>query len=230
MDDGRDEHLSVMRSVNERHLLDTPGVAEVWLLRHADAYARLKTYEGDPRDPALSPEGRVQAGLLADRLAGIPLRAVRASGLRRAQETAAVVAARHGLDVVTDPRLREVRTDWDDGRPGALRPAGVYPFPEPEAEVAERMRAAVAAAVAGQGADDGTTPRVAVVGHDAALLVLLGSLLGLRWGQLSMVLPLTSVSVVAVKGERMVVRSIGDATHLVREPSGKAATPSGGDG
>ncbi|WBO69646.1 8-demethyl-8-aminoriboflavin-5'-phosphate phosphatase [Streptomyces camelliae] len=219
MSDGREGFLNVMRSVYERYLVGVPGVTEVWLIRHADSYTGLEDYRGDPRDPSLSHKGRVQAGLLAARLADVPLEGVWASGARRAQETAKAVAAGHGLSVVTDPRLREVRTNWDDGRPSELKPHGVYPFPEPEKEVAERMREAVAAAVAATPAADGATPsRVAVVGHDSALVILLGSLLNLGWGQLDMLLPLTSVSVVAVKGERMVVRSIGDATHLVSAP------------
>lgn len=219
MSDGREGFLHVMRSVYERYLVGVPGVTEVWLLRHADSYAGLEDYEGDPRDPSLSEKGRAQAGLLAARLADVPLQGVWASGARRAQETAAAVAGPHGLDVVTDSRLREVRTNWDEGRPSELKPHGVYPFPEPEKEVAERMQEAVAAAVAAVPEADGeSTSRVAVVGHDSALVILLGSLLNLGWGQLDMILPLTSVSVLAVKGERMVVRSIGDATHLVSAP------------
>lgn len=219
MSDGRESFLQVMRSVYERYLVGVPGVSEVWLIRHADSYKGLEHYRGDPRDPALSDRGRAQAEYLAARLAGVPLHGVWASDAHRAQQTASAVAAGHGLRVHTDPRLREVRTDWDDGRPSELKPPGVYPFPEPEKEVAERMREAVAAAVAGTSPAPGGTTRVAVVGHDSALVVLLGSLMNLVWGQLDMILPLTSVSVLAVKDERMVVRSIGDATHLAAAPS-----------
>ncbi|MET8679634.1 8-demethyl-8-aminoriboflavin-5'-phosphate phosphatase [Streptomyces sp. NPDC004647] len=219
MSDGRDSFLQVMRSVYERYLVGVPGVTEVWLIRHADSYAGLEDYEGDPRDPSLSPKGRAQAELLATRLADVPLHSVWASGARRAQETARSVAARHGLPVTTEPGLREVRTNWDDGRTSELKPHGVYPFPEPEQEVAKRMRAAVETAVAGTPvSEDGRPPRVAVVAHDSALVILLGSLLNLGWGQLDMILPLTSVSVLAVKGDRMVVRSIGDATHMASAP------------
>ncbi|CCK32411.1 hypothetical protein BN159_8033 [Streptomyces davaonensis JCM 4913] len=219
MSDGRESFLEVMRSVYERYLVGVPGVSEVWLIRHADSYTGLEDYDGDPRDPALSEKGRAQARLLAARLAGVPLHGVWASGAHRAQQTASAVAAEHGLRVRTDARLREVRTNWDDGRPSELKPHGVYPFPEPEKEVAERMRTAVTAAVAATPpAPDGTT-RVAVVGHDSALVILMGSLMNLGWGQLDMILPLTSVSVLAVKDERMVVRSIGDATHLAAAPS-----------
>ncbi|MFH9005851.1 8-demethyl-8-aminoriboflavin-5'-phosphate phosphatase [Streptomyces afghaniensis] len=219
MSDGRESFLQVMRSVYERYLVGVPGVSEVWLIRHADSYTGLEDYQGDPRDPSLSDKGKAQASLLADRLSGVPLHAVWSSGAQRAQQTAAAVAARHDLRVHTDPRLREVRTNWDDGRPSELKPHGVYPFPEPEKEVAERMRAAVAAAVAATPATGDGPSRVAVVAHDSALVILLGSLMNLGWGQLDMILPLTSVSVLAVKDERMVVRSIGDATHLASAPS-----------
>ncbi|MGW0911642.1 8-demethyl-8-aminoriboflavin-5'-phosphate phosphatase [Streptomyces sp. NPDC002784] len=219
MNDGRESFPQIMRSVYERYLVGVPGVSEVWLIRHADSYRGLQDHEGDPRDPALSDTGRAQAGYLAARLAGVPLHGVWASGARRARQTASAVAAEHGLRVRTDARLREVGTNRDDGRPSELTPHGVYPFAEPEKEVAERMREAVAAAVAGTPpAPDGTT-RVAVVGHDSALVILLGSLMNLGWGRLDLILPLTSVSILAVKGERMVVRSIGDATHLTATPS-----------
>jgi probable phosphoglycerate mutase len=53
-----------------------------------------------------------------------------------------------------------------------------------------------------------------VVTHNAAIAMYLGSLMGLTWGQLRVMPQFTSVSVIAVKGEQVVVRSIADATHL----------------
>jgi broad specificity phosphatase PhoE len=56
----------------------------------------------------LSDAGRRQSALLAERLAGAPLRAVYSSPLERAQETAAPLAARLGLAVETEPALNEI--------------------------------------------------------------------------------------------------------------------------
>jgi broad specificity phosphatase PhoE len=56
---------------------------------------------------SLSARGRAQAKLLAEYFARGPLAAVIASPLERAQQTAEPVAAAHGLEVRTDPRLIE---------------------------------------------------------------------------------------------------------------------------
>ncbi len=56
----------------------------------------------------LSEEGRGQADRLAQTLAGLPVAAVVASPLQRAQETAAPIASRLGLAVATEPGLDEI--------------------------------------------------------------------------------------------------------------------------
>jgi probable phosphoglycerate mutase len=58
-------------------------------------------------DPPLNERGRTQSRELADRLAAEELDAVYASDLRRAVETAEIVAGRKGLRVRIDPDLRE---------------------------------------------------------------------------------------------------------------------------
>ncbi|HVL65543.1 MAG TPA: histidine phosphatase family protein [Actinomycetota bacterium] len=58
----------------------------------------------------LSEIGKQQATQAADHLAPRPVRAVWASPLERAQETAAAIAERHGVEVVTDERLIESAT------------------------------------------------------------------------------------------------------------------------
>ena len=61
----------------------------------------------------LSEAGHAQARTLAASLAGTTLRAVWASPLQRAQETAAPIAARQGLPVHTDEALNEIDFgDW----------------------------------------------------------------------------------------------------------------------
>ena len=67
-------------------------------------------------DPALAPEGEVQAALVAERLAGEPLSAIFVSPLKRTAQTAAPLAARLGLEPVVVPELIEVFLgDWDGG-------------------------------------------------------------------------------------------------------------------
>lgn len=206
--------LRMIRDLDDRHLVGTAGVREVWLIRHADAYGGLQSLAEGTIDPPLSALGRDQAQRLAERLARVPVHAVWASDLRRARETAETLARRLPLEVRIDARLREVRTFWDEGRDREPPPPGTYPFPEPEAEVVERMQAVVADVA---GALDGVrspVPRAAVVTHNGAIAMYVAALLGMRWGQLRLLPLFTSVSVVALRGDRAVVRSIGDVTHL----------------
>jgi broad specificity phosphatase PhoE len=85
----------------------------VHLVRHGQVenprrvlYGRLPGYH-------LSARGQAQAELLAGHFAGAPLAAVLASPLERAQQTAAPIAAAHGLEVRTDLRLIENSTIFE---------------------------------------------------------------------------------------------------------------------
>jgi len=66
-------------------------------------------------DPGLTEVGRRQAATVATWLAENrpDIDAIVASPLRRAQETAAPIAAAFGLELTTEPRVRE-RMNWDD--------------------------------------------------------------------------------------------------------------------
>jgi len=213
-DDRTAGFLRMIEELHARYLVGVAGAREVWLIRHADAYTDLGTLAAGPIDPPLSGRGREQAARLAARLAPVPLHAVWSSELRRATETAEAVARDRPLAVRTDTRLREVRTHWDEGLPPEGLEPGAYPFPEPEEEVAERMRSVVADVVAALAGEPAATPRAAVVTHNATIAVYLQSVLGLRWGQLRVMPQFTSVSVVAVKDDLVIVRSIADVTHL----------------
>lgn len=204
----------MIEELNARHLVGVDGVREVWLIRHADAYAGIESLAEGPVDPPLSRRGREQAERLSARLAAVPLHAVWSSDLLRARQTAEEIARGRAVEVRVDRRLREVRTHWDDGREPERLPPGSYPFPEPEADVVERMKAVIAEVVGGLPEVEGTPARAAVVTHNGAIAIYLSSVLGLGWGQLQVLPQFTSVSVVAIKGDQVVVQSIADATHL----------------
>ena len=78
----------------------------IHLVRHG---AKEKT----PGDPGLTPDGVRQAALTASFFRSSPVTAVFASPLRRAQESAALIADTLSLPVQVDARLRE-RADWGD--------------------------------------------------------------------------------------------------------------------
>src|SRR5262245_51253075 len=133
----------MIADLNARYLVGVPGVREVWLIRHGDAYGGMGALAEGVIGPPLSERGRWEVERLAARLASVPIHAVWASPLRRTAETARGIAAGRSLDVRIDDRLREVRMHWDEGREPEQPAPGSYPFPEPEEEVAERMRSAL---------------------------------------------------------------------------------------
>lgn len=78
------------------------------LVRHGETdWNRQRRFQGHA-DPPLNERGRSQARELAAVLAGEDLRAVYASPLRRASETAGIVARALGLEVRLDRRLMEI--------------------------------------------------------------------------------------------------------------------------
>lgn len=87
----------------------------VWLVRHAAPVTPEGITVG-AGDPPLSPAGRAQARRIAASLAKRPLARVWSSDLRRAVETAATIAAAHGLAVEQTPALRELDFGAWEGR------------------------------------------------------------------------------------------------------------------
>ena len=78
---------------------------DLLLVRHAEP-VRIVDAEG-PADPPLHQRGIEQAERLAKWLAGERLDGVWSSPMRRAMETAAPVAAAHGVELVVDEELAE---------------------------------------------------------------------------------------------------------------------------
>jgi probable phosphoglycerate mutase len=80
---------------------------ELWLIRHAEsAWNAMGLWQGQA-DPGLSARGVAQAERLAGWLAEQGIEAIATSDLRRARETARIVAEGLGLEPSHDARLRE---------------------------------------------------------------------------------------------------------------------------
>ena len=77
------------------------------LIRHGETAWNAERRLQGHIDIALNPEGLRQAAALAAALAGEDVDAVVASDLQRAQQTACAVASARGMQVQTDPALRE---------------------------------------------------------------------------------------------------------------------------
>jgi 2,3-bisphosphoglycerate-dependent phosphoglycerate mutase len=182
-----------MRSLEASFLIGVDGVTEVWLVRHADCYEGMS----ERADPQLSALGRKQAELLAKRVRRLKPGAVYCSPYRRALETARTIAD----DVHVDDRLIEMEMELGDG--------GELNFKELPDSVIERMSAAIddiARAHPGE--------RVIVVAHGAAMIVFLTHVLRLEPGHLRFLPYFTSVNVVRVLGDRQIVATLGDTSHL----------------
>lgn len=79
------------------------------LIRHGQTDWNVEgRYQGQA-DPPLNDVGRKQANATADQLASLPIEAIYTSTLKRALETAKIIARQHtGLAVTQDERLREI--------------------------------------------------------------------------------------------------------------------------
>ncbi len=84
---------------------------QLLIIRHALPLRRENT--NGPADPELSDAGHSQARHMADYLASEQLDAIYSSPMRRAQQTAAPLAAAHGLPIITEHGVAEYDRDSD---------------------------------------------------------------------------------------------------------------------
>ena len=128
----------------------------VHLLRHGEVHNPDGILYGRLPGFRLSANGRDQAEIVAKSLADADLAAVVASPMQRAQETAAPIAAMHGLEVTTDERLIEAGSRFEGERvsvgDGVVRHPRYWPllrdpftpsWGEPYLPIAHRMLGAV---------------------------------------------------------------------------------------
>ncbi|MGH3067697.1 MAG: histidine phosphatase family protein [Streptosporangiaceae bacterium] len=165
--------------------------ARLVLARHGQAHCNALGIIGGPAGcTGLTSRGRRQAGQLADRLtrehAGRPFDAAYTTPLRRARETAGIVAARLGLPVTAVDDLREPDYGDADGRPWAdvVTAFGRIPALHPDEPIAPGaetwaayLRRATAALQAILGRHPGGT--VLVIGHGETVTAAAHLFLGL---------------------------------------------------
>ena len=147
----------------------------ILLARHGETeWNRIGRWQGWA-DPPLNEKGRGQARELAEQLRAVPFDAVYSSDLRRAHETAVIVAEPHDVPVVVDPGLREV----DIGSWSGLTWSEIEKrFPDgrrPDGETREQHVARVLAAVE-RAARSHAGGRILLVTHGGTMRALHGHL------------------------------------------------------
>lgn len=161
----------------------------IYLVRHGETeWNALMRYQGQT-DVPLSENGRRQARLLAQRLAGEEFRGFYASDLKRAYETATIISSYHGMEVEAVPELRELNFGaWEGLTAGEIKklfadevkrwwesPLSTrIPGGETLAEMVERSVGAIKRIVETHGEGN-----VVVVAHGGAIRSIVGSVLGM---------------------------------------------------
>jgi len=153
----------------------------ILLIRHGETALNVARVL-QPADTLLSERGIAQADALAQRLAGMGVRAILSSDLPRALRTAEAIAAATGATIEATPLLQERNFgDWR-GRPYDALPrdpltmADAPPKGESAAAFEQRVAAAFALAVQRRAAlGDDRAGALAVVTHGLVLRVLLAT-------------------------------------------------------
>ncbi len=97
-------------------------MTKIYLIRHGEASGNQELRYLGITDAPLTAHGRAQAAELGAAFADIPIVAVYSSPLQRAADTAAAIAVPHGLEVSTNPNLREMDFGaWEDRTRSAVR-------------------------------------------------------------------------------------------------------------
>jgi broad specificity phosphatase PhoE len=196
----------------------------LYLIRHAEAEGNAAGRIMGWDDLPLTERGRRQARALGQwlRARGVAFAAIYTSDLRRARDTAEILAAACGNPpVLVRPELREVGRGAVEGKTyaeaAALRTLpGVAETFEPEEEVAARLRRAAAELLPAARAAE-----VAAVAHGGSLSRLLRLLLGLPPAPgadgASFVWDNTGLTVVDPSPPRAAIRCVNALYHLPEE-------------
>ena len=216
-----------MKEARQHRFTPPPGAADLLLIRHGETQAAIRgqdfpMVEGQG-DPALHPDGEVQALAVGERLKTEPISAIYVTTMRRTHQTAAPLAGHLGLTPRVERDLREVSLgDWDGGeyrfRAAQNDPLyarardehewGHIPGAETTAALHARVRAGLLRVAAAH-----PDELVAVVVHGgvvgAAIAIATGAPPFAFHGAAN-----GSISRIVVHGEQMIVRGFNDVSHL----------------
>lgn len=193
----------------------------LYFVRHGESEANAAGVFAGQTDSPLTARGRTQADAVAAALAGIPIDRVVASDLSRTRDTAAVIAAAHGLGVETYPELREIDVGeaagkrWDDG---TLRPSFLtadsddfvrWPGGESLEQALARSLGCLDRLVREHPGE-----RIVVVGHGGVTRILVSHFLGILPRLDRRPATNTNVTIVRFAGARYTVEQLFGDAHL----------------
>lgn len=199
---------------------------EIYLIRHAEAEGNLYRRIHGQYDSNITSLGLEQILALSKRFDGVDFDVVYSSDLTRAKTTAQAISVPRGLEIKTDPRLREVSMGvWEDktwayiehNEAQALRAfakdPGAWVIPGNEGFLAQKERIwqaieDIAKAHPGQ--------RVACVSHGNVIRILQASILGLASKEFSQVphCDNTGVSLILANEGKLELALVNDRSHL----------------
>jgi alpha-ribazole phosphatase len=197
-------------------------------VRHGETELQSSLRYWGKTDVALGPIGLHQAEQLRDRLAMERIDFIYSSELKRAADTADIIAARHNLKVITCPELREI----DFGKMEGLEfneihsqfpevekmwlardPALIYPDGESLTDFENRVTT-FEAHLDNHRANE----TILIIAHAGVLRTLICQLLGLemnnRW---SLRVDLASLSIIETYPEINMLCLLNDVSHLMAE-------------
>lgn len=211
-----------------QHVFKPPaGAVDLLLIRHGESEpARLgqsfAMVDGHG-DPALHPNGHIQAMAVGERLKSEPIEALYVTTLRRTNQTAAPLAQHLGISPIVEPDLREVCLgDWDgglyrikaaEGDPAFQRAFSNHEWGEiPGAETTAQLHARVAAGLA-RLAERHSDQRIAAVVHGGVI----GAVLSIATGAKPFAFNGSangSISRIVLSDGKIIVRGFNDCGHL----------------
>lgn len=216
----------VAKLMGSMFLIDEENRGYVVFVRHGESVRQSEPGDDhDSFDTPLSERGRSQANAVAERLSGRSIDSLYSSPLKRAHETAEIVAEETGLDVSVDEDLREVDIDhsramkamedesflenldnkipsMEDFRWGALD------FAESSESLRQRVESTVDSIV-----ENHPGETLVIFSHTGVINTYLTSCIGLDSDFLT--LPAhTSLSTIRTLDDRRVVVTVNDYSHL----------------
>ncbi len=206
-------------------------MTRVYLIRHGEAEGNIYRRAQGDYESRITAKGERQIAALAERFRSEHIDALYSSDRKRTRFTAGAITKYHPLEILSEPRLREISLGpWEDVPFGDLR----YRYPElmrvfnddPDrwfvdgAETFPHLRARMTDAVRDIAArHDGQT--VVCVSHGMAIRSLLSGIMGVPSEEIAR-MPHgdnTAVSLLEVENGEMRIVFSNDASHLPQELS-----------